>query len=120
MDHADEHGRVERPVETSVASAIETMPGGVARGCGDGADAGEGSEGGLGAHPAGVGPRGEHDCSGDRPNPGDLKKRSGGAGLNQSGHAIQVRCQLLGEFVNATGETDGLFPSDHRFQGFIC
>ena len=36
VNHADEHGGVERLVQAPVASAIEPMPGGVARGGGDG------------------------------------------------------------------------------------
>jgi hypothetical protein len=57
-------------VERAVAAAVETVAGGLAAGCLDGADAGEPGEGGVVAAAAGVGERDDGLSGGDRADAG--------------------------------------------------
>jgi hypothetical protein len=55
VDHAPVHDGMEGVVESAVFEAVEAVAGDASGGCFDRADAGEGSEGGIGSAPARMG-----------------------------------------------------------------
>lgn len=91
--HPGQDDGVQRPVQSSVAAAIEPVSHGVARGCWDRAGAGDLGHRGLAADPAGMRPHAQHDGCGDRPDPGQLEKLGCLVG-DDRGELLTVALQL--------------------------
>jgi hypothetical protein len=117
--HPADGDHVQGFVQGSVAAAVESVPDGVPGRCRDRVDAGEGGVGGLGTHPAVVGPRGEADGGCDGTEAFFVQQWGGFADLDQIGDLAAVGLNVRVELADAFGEPDSFGTGNGQGQRFF-